>query len=48
MKKGRATEGRREGQDDPRQRPLFEGWGLAPAPAEGQAHRREEVHDRQT
>lgn len=48
MKNGRGKEGRREGQVDPRQRPLFEGWGVAPPPAEGQAHRREEVRDRET
>jgi hypothetical protein len=48
MKKRRGDEGRREGQADPRQRSLFEGWGVAPAAAESQGHARDEFDDRET
>ncbi len=48
MKKGSRKEGVREAQVDPRQRPLFEGWTVVRLSAEGQAHRPEEVPDRET
>jgi len=51
MKKREGKERHAEAHADPRQRPLFEGWGrpaaVVPDPVETRAYRRDEARDRE-